>query len=716
MSANKTTKDVFPMEKTVTFKISILRTFLFLLALTVLSISINFYVGSKEVAFELAEKIIKETAHKITERTTHYLRSPALQGQVISSLLKKKPPENLIQIREKLWEHMWEQLLIFEQLESFSIADSFGNYVQVRHDDSGFATRYIDRMVQPPEEKKFYRDKNYQLLKVENKDVKYDPRVRKWYKNIDSEPQIYWTDTYIFNTTKKLGISISYPISYYHEHTIDAVANLNIPLDNLSHFLAEQKLTDNSLVFIVNKQDKLIAYPDQEQLIKKDSKGNPIKDENGEFEVATIRDLGINWVNDVYDTYLKNKQNVNFITTTNKKNYLARIIDLPENILPDWTIVVIIPEDDLMVGVYASLDRTIIIALIIFCIVIIFVIIFANRITKPLVALANQTQKIKDFELDDFKQIKSVIFEIKLMSDAAFSMVQGLQSFRRYVPAALVRELIDAGKEAKLGASDETELTILFTDIQGFTSISENMKAQDLMLHLSDYFEHLSNIIMEEHGTIDKYIGDAIMAFWGAPQKLPNAAYLTCRAALRCQQRLKILNNQWIKIGKPAMFTRMGIHTGMTVVGNLGSQYRMNYTIIGDSANLASRLEGVNKLYGTQIIISETTYQQISKQFLCRPLDIVAVKGKKIGIKIYELIADKNEPISEEKLQFCHEFEHGFELYLKQDWENALFIFKLLEQHYPEDLSVKLFIERCHTFQAHPVPTDWNGSIVLHEK
>jgi adenylate cyclase len=348
--------------------------------------------------------------------------------------------------------------------------------------------------------------------------------------------------------------------------------------------------------------------------------------------------------------------------------------------------------------------------------VIIFVIIFANRITKPLVALANQTQKIKDFELDDFNHIKSVIYEIKLMSDAAFSMVQGLQSFRRYVPAALVRELINAGKEAKLGASDETELTILFTDIQGFTSISENMKAQDLMLHLSDYFEHLSSIIMEEHGTIDKYIGDAIMAFWGAPQKLPNAPYLTCKAALRCQQQLKVLNNQWIKEGKPPMFTRMGIHSGRTLVGNLGSQYRMNYTVIGDSANLASRLEGVNKLYGTQIIISETTYKQISDQFFCRALDVVAVKGKKIGVKIYELIADKNEPISEEKLQFCRDFEQGFETYLKRDWESALVIFETLEKQYPEDLSVKLFIERCRTFQVHPVPADWNGSIVLHEK
>lgn len=717
---------LFTMKKTVTFKISILRTFLFLLTLGMLSISINFYVSSKNIAFDFVETVVKGAASEITARITHYLRSPALQGQAISSFLRKNPPENLMQIHEKIWEHLWEQLLIFDQLESFSVSDTFGNYIQVRRDsqqdllgnqyESGFVTRYINRMRVPAEEKWFYRDKNYQILKTKDASAEFDPRTRKWFKNIEPEKRIYWTDTYIFNTTKKLGISISYPISYNAENTINAVANLNIPLDNLSHFLAEQKLTKNSLVFITNDKGLLIAYPEQERLLKRTPDGQPIKNNKEEFEVSSVNDLEIDWISDIYSVYQKDKKNISFTTTTQNKNYIARIIDLPETILPNWTIFIIIPEEDLLEGVHGSLRQTIIIVFIIFCVVIIFVIIFANRITRPLVTLAEQTKKLKNFELDDFENAKSVIYEIKLVSDSMASMVQGLQSFRRYVPAALVRDLIAAGKEAKLGESDESELTILFSDIQGFTTISENMSSQELMLHLSDYFEHLSNIIMEEHGTIDKYIGDAIMAFWGAPQKLPNAAYLACKSALRCQTRLKILNKQWIENNKPPMFTRMGIHTGKTVVGNVGSQYRMNYTAIGDTTNLASRLEGTNKLYGTQIIISENTYQKVAEQFLCRPLDIVAVKGKTIGIKVYELVADKREPISEETLQFCHEFGHGFELYLKQDWEHALFIFEMLKKHYPDDLSIKLFIERCHYFKQSPPPPDWNGSITLHEK
>jgi|WetSurMetagenome_2_1015567.scaffolds.fasta_scaffold03601_5 adenylate cyclase len=714
------------MKKTITLKISILRAFLFLITLTVLSITTNFYISSKNISFELAETITRETAYKITERIAHYLRSPALQAQVISSFLRKKPPKNIMQIHEQLWEQLWEQLLIFDQLESLSVSDTFGNYIQVRRDsqedslgseyDFGLVTRYINRMVQPTEEQWFYRDNNYQILKTKSAGAEFDPRIRKWFKNTKPEKRIYWTDTYIFNTTKKLGISISYPVSYFENDHIDGVVNLNIPLNHLSHFLSEQKLTKNSLVFIANNKGNLIAYPNQERLIKRDQYGELLKNQEGEFQISKIHDLGIKWVDDVYNTYLKNKQNFSFMTTTDHKNYLARVIDLPEAILPDWTIFIIIPEDDIMEEVYLSLNKTIIIALIIFCISLISVVLFANRVTRPLVALANQTQKIKNFELENVKHINSIIYEIKLMSDATFSMVQGLQSFRRYVPAALVRELINVGKAATLGASDETELTILFSDIQGFTTISENMQAQELMLHLSDYFEHLSNIIMEEHGTIDKYIGDAIMAFWGAPQKLPNAAYFACKSALRCQIKLKILNNQWVENNKPPMVTRIGIHTGMTVVGNLGSQYRMNYTVIGDSVNLASRLEGTNKLYGTQIIISEATYQQVAEYFLCRPLDIVTVKGKKIGVKIYELVADRSEFITKEQLRFCYDFECGFGSYLKQDWKAAVAIFETLEKQYPNDLSIKLFLERCQTFQTYPIPADWNGVFALHEK
>ncbi|MEY3221135.1 MAG: hypothetical protein RIT27_2492 [Pseudomonadota bacterium] len=694
------------MKKVTTFKISVLITFLFLLGVTVLSISANFYVGSKKITLGLADQLMKESAQKMVEITMYYLYAPALQTKALGTFLKESAPENLMKIHKQLWEQMWAQLLVFPQLESIVMADIMGNYMQARRFPE-LATRYIDRTKQPAEEKWFYRNIEYDLLNIKDGDATYDPRIRPWYKNTHSESKIYWTDTYIFNTTQEPGISISYPVSYQQNENIDAVISLNVPLQKLSNFLADQKVSKNGLVFIVDKEGKLIAYPEQSRLVKQDA--------NGELRLSHINELEKDWVNDVYHLYLKTGQTT-LNTTTGGKNYLSRVVNFPETTLLNWKIVVIIPEEDLLGSVNSLLLEVFLISLGIFLIGGIFVVIFANRITKPIVALANQTNKIKNFELDHFKQARSSIYEIELMNNSIFSMVQGLQSFRRYVPAALVRQLINMGKEAQLGVCDETELTILFTDVKDFTTISENMEAQALMLHLSDYFEHLSNIIMEEKGTIDKYIGDAIMGFWGAPVKLPNAALLACRAALRCQKKLNQLNKQWVKENKPPMITRMGIHSGMTMVGNLGSQDRMNYTVIGDSVNLASRLEGINKYYGTEIIISESTYLQVSSQFLCRPLDIVAVKGKRIGVKVYELIADKSEFIAEETLHFCNHFTEGFGAYLKQDWKTALGIFETLQQQFPNNQSVALFIKRCQTFQQQPLPEDWNGITSMHEK
>jgi adenylate cyclase len=258
----------------------------------------------------------------------------------------------------------------------------------------------------------------------------------------------------------------------------------------------------------------------------------------------------------------------------------------------------------------------------------------------------------------------------------------------------------------------------MFTDIVGFSAISESMTAENLMLHLSEYFAYLTPIIQDNHGTIDKYIGDGIMAFWGAPAKVPDAAYRACCTALGCQTRLSALNTKWIGDGKPAMPTCIGIHTGDTIVGNVGSSDRLNYSIFGDNVNLASRLEGVNRFYGTKVIISRDVYQEISDQFICRPLDIVAVKGKTRSIKIYELVAEKGAWVSKEITEFHTLFEKGFDAYLKKQWDKALRLFNDLHIKNPGDKPVRIYVERCNALLNDPpaVPDDWDGVVSLTQK
>ncbi|RKP21322.1 hypothetical protein ROZALSC1DRAFT_27251, partial [Rozella allomycis CSF55] len=209
------------------------------------------------------------------------------------------------------------------------------------------------------------------------------------------------------------------------------------------------------------------------------------------------------------------------------------------------------------------------------------------------------------------KQKKSLkLKEVRYLESAMSSMTSALRSFSRYVPV------------------DVVTLLIMFTDIANFTSITEKISPNQLVVLMGEYFSEISGIILESQGIVDKYIGDAVMAFWNAPLSLENHPVIACHAALQCQKRLHELQKRWLKQGFPLIETRIGINTGNALVGNFGAPNRLNYTCIGDSVNLASRLEGLNKLYGTKIIISEFTYERVRPYFVCRPLDRVAVKGK----------------------------------------------------------------------------------------
>ncbi len=208
--------------------------------------------------------------------------------------------------------------------------------------------------------------------------------------------------------------------------------------------------------------------------------------------------------------------------------------------------------------------------------------------------------------------------------------------FSNYVSKRVVDELIKHPEKLELGGEDK-EITVLFSDIRGFTTLSEKLQPQELVAHLNEYLSAMTDIIFKYEGTLDKYVGDEIMAFWNAPIEQPNHAELACLAALEMMDKLRELNEKWpedrrLNIG-------IGINTGIMTVGNMGSKSRMDYTLMGDNVNLGARLEGTNKIYGTNIIISEYTYEKIKDKFLCRELDNIRVKGKRKPVKIYEVIA-----------------------------------------------------------------------------
>ncbi|MBI5685071.1 MAG: hypothetical protein HZC54_08310 [Verrucomicrobia bacterium] len=340
--------------------------------------------------------------------------------------------------------------------------------------------------------------------------------------------------------------------------------------------------------------------------------------------------------------------------------------------------------------------------------------ILARRISRPLLLLEADMSRIQAFDLGGSPIIRSRIVEVLRMKTAVENMKSGLRSFKKYVPAELVAELIRLRKEAVLGAQ-KRELSVFFSDIAGFTSIAEGLSPELLAQNMGVYFEAMTGTLLGQKATVDKYIGDAIMAFWGAPVPIEDHALLACRAALQCQRRVDKISAGFIEAGFPPFVTRIGINTGEAIVGNMGYKDRLSYTALGDTVNLASRLEGLNKHYGTRILITETTYDKVRDEFVARPVDIVAVKGKNTGVKIYELLVEK-DGAGQDDLAFVSLCEEGMRLYLRREWAKAEECFRTVLQVRPDDQPAQMLVERCVAYEKAPPPPDWNGVTIMQEK
>ena len=279
--------------------------------------------------------------------------------------------------------------------------------------------------------------------------------------------------------------------------------------------------------------------------------------------------------------------------------------------------------------------------------------------------------------------------------------------FAQYMSEVVINHLLEHPEKLKLGG-ERRQVTLFFSDLAGFTTLSEKLDPETVVALLNDYLSLMTEIILEEEGTVDKFEGDAIMAFWGAPLDQEDQAVRACRAALRQAAALQDLNRQFPARNLPVLNLRMGLHTGEAIVGNLGSQKRFDYTVIGDSVNLASRLEGLNKFYGTGIMASEATSSACGDLVEFRELDWVAVKGRKAPVTVYQVLALKGE-LTPEQAAAREKFTQGLRLFRDRAFLEAAQTFAAVLDHLPEDGPSLMFRDLCGQFQESPPPGDWDG-------
>jgi adenylate cyclase len=279
----------------------------------------------------------------------------------------------------------------------------------------------------------------------------------------------------------------------------------------------------------------------------------------------------------------------------------------------------------------------------------------------------------------------------------------------------VVRELMKRDEAANIGGTRRT-ITVLFTDIQGFTTIAEALAPEALTSHMAEYFEAMLGTVQSDgYGEVTQLAGDGFVAFWGAPIPSEDHAAHAVESVLRCRERLAILNAQWSAGGRPALPTRFGLATGPVVVGNVGSPARLVYTAVGDTINLASRLEGLNRFYGTWVLASDEVRRAGGDAFAWRQLDRVRAKGKQASIELYELLGRAGE-VDRPLLEFSARYEEALGLYRRRRFSDAIRALERLAAEFPDDVSVARLLELTRGFQNRPPEEDWDGTTVFHEK
>ncbi|MCB2191484.1 MAG: adenylate/guanylate cyclase domain-containing protein [Deltaproteobacteria bacterium] len=539
----------------------------------------------------------------------------------------------------------------------------------------------------------------------------YDPRERPWFKLAQQAGKVRGSHYYVFDSLLEPGMTLSYRFAPAPQ---GGVLGVDLTARTLCGFAASHKACPSGLTVVFDHKKRLVAYPDPKKVVRQSLQdGKPV------LSLATLDNLGdplLSRLSRLFDPKSAD-QIVNF--TDSGREYTAGVERIRDFRGRYYYVAVLAPLDELIGPIIQSNLRSLLISLLIMLGAIPLVFFVARRISRPLGQVVAETKAMRNLQLEPTPVINSRIKEIHRLTQSVATMKTTLRTFSRYVPVDLVRQLVVSGKEQGLGG-EKRVLTLLFTDVQGFTDMAEHMDPEALMVKASQYFSGLCDEIQDNQGTIDKFIGDAIMAFWNAPLEDQGHAAHACRAALMCRARSRQMDQQWRQKGQPIMHTRLGLHTGEVIVGNVGAAQRMDYTALGAAVNLASRLEGLNKVYGTQILASRATQEAAGEGFVWRSIDQVEPKGTSEPTLIYELVGMLDDAAelapAPEETAYLRRWEAAFALYQKRDWPAAADAFGALATERPQDTAAQVLARRIAAFLIDPPPPDWDGSAVYDRK
>ena len=517
----------------------------------------------------------------------------------------------------------------------------------------------------------------------------YDPRSRLWYRSVVEAGTETISDPDIFATLGLIGFTVAAP--FYSNGKLLGVTAIDITLEGLGEYLSERKISPGTLSYILDHQGRVIAASDLSKTYA---------NVQGKLELLHVTSLDNELPAIAFSARPRGTEGT-FTFTFGGKDYLASLSTLPPDFGKKWQLFVITPLADFTGTFQTNNVRLAIFGLVAMVLQVVIIFFLTGVVSSPLEKLAFKVGKIQELGSDHLPTVNSSIREIAVLSRAIDTLDAAVKSFSAFVPIGLVSQLLQSEQKLELGGHSRF-LTIFFSDLEAFSTLSEEVPSQELLLRVSAYLELVTKTVNQEHGTIDKFIGDGVMAFWGAPALLDDHAWRSCVAALRIQRGMDALNERWRAEELKPLNVRIGIHSDAVLVGNIGSKERMSYTVMGDGVNIAARLEGINKEFQTRICISHSVFKEAGERLCVRPIDDVTVKGRRSKIAIYELMGvfgadDPGLEPDPATLKLCKMTRLAYEALVKEDYGLAARRYRDILNEFPDDPVASALVRRLVT-------------------
>lgn len=687
-----------------------------ILATTMLVVFAYTWNRAQAVVEELSGQIVNQTSVLVSDRIEELYEKTENGSTVLAGLASPSSRFQAMSLDsdsfQLLASQMVELVRVSPEFSAMNITlDSTGEYVQVVRSASDSISVEIGTLQSGRKVRKTFSRFGGRLIPSgEETDWITDLRNEEHYRRVSETKEQIWTETGVIQKgglRETPGITCATPI-LGEDGRFLGVAGVDLTLSGLSRYLSTIKVGTTGHAFLAemraNESPRIVAHYDPNRLLIS---------EGGRDRLATAQELGdavaaqlllaIQSSSDSNDGFGEKKT-----LTVDDRDYFIGYSLIGGEGRPDWVIGIFVPTDNFTENI--STDRNVLVMFAIIALMagIYVSLLLARKIAVPVREIVEETERIRALDFSARPLPSSQIVELDQLGDAMEQLKSNLRSFEKLVPTQYARYLIASGKEAKLGG-ERKHITIYFADLVGFTKLSEQMPPEELMSVLADYLDVLSGKVDQYEGTVDKFNGDDVMAFWGAPNDVENPALSACLAAIRSQQALSELHIKMKEEGRPVLRASFGISTGDVIVGNVGSRDRMNYTVIGDAANLASRLQGLNKYYETEMLIGGTTREEAGDGIVTRLVDYVSVAGRDKPVAVYELIGLRDEADSE-TLRFVALHNDAMAKYRAREFEFAVSGFRSLLDILPGDTPAKMLLKRCERFVDEPPDEDWDGS------